>query len=74
MAVSSRNNAIGGRGFRLETRLTDLIDITVTGVGAQGDGLAPGPLFVPLTLAGERVRARRDGLRAEVVELVEVSP
>ena len=54
--------------------MTDLIDITVTGVGAQGDGLAPGPLFVPLTLAGERVRARRDGQRAEVVELVEASP
>lgn len=72
-AASHPNNAIGGRGFRLEYRLTDLIDITVTGVGAQGDGLAPGPLFVPLTLGGERVRARRDGQRAELVELVEAS-
>lgn len=54
--------------------MSDLVDIQVTGVGAQGDGLAPGPLFVPLTLAGERVRARRDGQRAEVVDLVEASP
>jgi 23S rRNA (uracil1939-C5)-methyltransferase len=54
--------------------LSELVDISVTGVGTQGDGLAPGPLFVPLTLAGERVRARREGQRAELVELIEASP
>jgi 23S rRNA (uracil1939-C5)-methyltransferase len=45
-----------------------------TGVGAQGDGLAPGPLYVPLTLAGERVRVRREGPRAELVEVLSASP
>ena len=54
--------------------MADLIDISVTGVGAQGDGLAPGPLFVPLTLGGETVRGHRDGQRVEVVEIVTASP
>ncbi|MDP1632151.1 MAG: RNA methyltransferase [Caulobacter sp.] len=48
--------------------------MTITGVGAQGDGLAPGPVFVPLTLGGEQVRVRREGSRAEMVDLVVASP
>jgi 23S rRNA (uracil1939-C5)-methyltransferase len=43
-------------------------------VGAQGDGLAPGPLYVPLTLPGELVGASVSGERAEVVEILEPSP
>lgn len=39
-------------------------------MGAQGDGLAPGPIFIPLTLPGERVLATRDGGRAEVSEIL----
>lgn len=73
-APSPRINVIETTRFPLESRLADLIDISVTGVGAQGDGLASGPLFVPLTLAGERVRVRLDGQRAELVELLEASP
>lgn len=42
-------------------------------VGAQGDGLAAGPVFIPLTLPGERVRALLQGDRAEMVELLRPS-
>ncbi len=50
--------------------MADIVDIEVTRVGVQGDGLAVGPVYVPLTLPGERVRARREGDRAEVVEVL----
>jgi len=50
-----------------------LQDLTIEAIGAQGDGLA-GALFAPLALPGERVRARVDHERAEVVELLEASP
>lgn len=51
--------------------------LIITRVGGQGDGVAEtpdGPVFAPLTLPGETVRAQiRDG-RAEVVEIVAASP
>ena len=48
--------------------------LTISHVGAQGDGVAPGPVFVPLTLAGEVVEAEvRDG-RAGDVTLLTPSP
>lgn len=51
--------------------------LTITRVGGQGDGIAEtpvGPVFAPLTLPGETVRAEvRDG-RAEAVEIVTASP
>src|SRR5437762_1095488 len=34
-------------------------ELVIEGVGAQGDGVAAGPTYVPLTLPGERVRAAR---------------
>lgn len=45
----------------------------IKAVGAQGDGIAEGPVFVPLTLPGETVRAQRNGSRAELVEVVTAS-
>lgn len=54
-----------------------LQDLTIIRVGAQGDGIADtaaGPVFAPLTLPGETIRAEvRDG-RAERVELIVASP
>ncbi|HEY0599579.1 class I SAM-dependent RNA methyltransferase [Brevundimonas sp.] len=51
--------------------------LTIARVGGQGDGIAEtpaGPVFAPLTLPGETVRAVvRDG-RAEAVEIVVASP
>lgn len=51
--------------------------LTIARLGAQGDGVAEtpsGPVFVPLTLPGETVRAQVSEGRAEQVELVEASP
>lgn len=44
--------------------------ITIERLGGQGDGVGPGPVFVPFTLAGETVRIGRNGDRAEVLEIV----
>lgn len=37
--------------------MAEAIETTITAIGAGGDGIAPGPFFVPFTLPGERVRA-----------------
>jgi 23S rRNA (uracil1939-C5)-methyltransferase len=51
------------------------MELDIAAVGAQGDGVAAGrPIFVPLTLAGERVAARVRGERAEVTALLRASP
>ncbi|MGH6971450.1 MAG: class I SAM-dependent RNA methyltransferase, partial [Caulobacteraceae bacterium] len=49
-------------------------EIVIEGIGAQGDGVAAGPVHIPLTLPGERARAAVEGDRAELVELIEPSP
>ena len=43
-------------------------------MAAQGDGVAPGPVFVPMTLPGERVSALATGQRAELTAVLEASP
>ena len=43
-------------------------------VGAQGDGVADGPVFIPLTLPGETVRTERGGNRADLIEVLEANP
>jgi len=48
-------------------------ELTIEAVGAQGDGLAEG-LFIPLTLAGERVVAQAEGERARLIEVLVPSP
>ncbi|MET0339162.1 MAG: class I SAM-dependent RNA methyltransferase [Caulobacter sp.] len=48
-------------------------DLTINAIGAQGDGLAEGPAFVPLTLPGEIVRARVENARGEVLEILQAS-
>jgi 23S rRNA (uracil1939-C5)-methyltransferase len=51
------------------------MDLDIAAVGAQGDGLVAGrPIFVPLTLAGERVAAQVRGDRAEVTAILRPSP
>ncbi|NNG05205.1 MAG: class I SAM-dependent RNA methyltransferase [Inquilinus sp.] len=59
-----------------------IIETAILALGAQGDGIGDGdgrPLYVPLTLPGERVRVRLgerrgDGLAAELVEVLAPSP
>ena len=50
------------------------IEVVIGAVGAHGDGVAPGPVYVPLTLPGERVRARVEGERAALLEVLQASP
>ncbi len=43
-------------------------------MGAQGDGVTGEGVFIPLTLPGEAVRARRSGDRAELISVARASP
>src|SRR5271168_5542912 len=52
---------------------SEVVELTIDAVGAHGDGVA-GRVFTPLTLPGERVRVRVEGDRAEVLEILAVSP
>ncbi len=50
-------------------------EVIIDAVGAQGDGLVrQGPVFVPLTLPGERVTVKMDGSRGELVDILDASP
>lgn len=44
--------------------------LDIHAMGAQGDGVAAGPVFVPLTLPDEQVEAEVSGDRGEVVRVV----
>jgi 23S rRNA (uracil1939-C5)-methyltransferase len=46
----------------------------IESVGGEGDGVAPGPVFVPFTLPGERVRASGAGERRELLAVLAESP
>jgi 23S rRNA (uracil1939-C5)-methyltransferase len=47
--------------------------LAIDNVGAQGDGVSAGPVYAPLTLPGETVRAEVRGDRAEAVEILTAS-
>lgn len=49
-------------------------EFTIDSVGGEGDGVAAGPVFVPFTLPGERVRAQGAGERRDLMEILEASP
>ncbi len=51
-----------------------LRELEVLRVGAQGDGVAEGPVYLPFTLPGETVRAKVQAGRGEVLELLTPSP
>ncbi len=48
----------------------ELVQLEVLRVGAQGDGVAEGPVYLPFTLPGERVLARVQAGRGAVVEVL----
>ncbi|MBF9059508.1 class I SAM-dependent RNA methyltransferase, partial [Rhodobacterales bacterium HKCCSP123] len=48
--------------------------VTIERLGHLGDGIAPGPVFVPLTLPGEVVAGEITGDRIEVPKIVTPSP
>lgn len=53
-------------------------ELLIDSIGAQGDGISrpagSRPVFTPLTLPGERVLARVEGDRGELVEVLDPSP
>jgi 23S rRNA (uracil1939-C5)-methyltransferase len=56
---------------------TETLDLDITVLGAQGDGIAEHNgerLFVPYTVAGDRVRARRSGDRALPLDYLQLGP
>ncbi|HEX8233559.1 MAG TPA: RNA methyltransferase [Caulobacteraceae bacterium] len=50
------------------------MELAIESVGGRGDGVAAGPVYVPFTLPGERVRARLAGERGELLEVLAASP
>lgn len=49
-------------------------EVTITSLGAQGDGVTEDGLYVAHTLPGERVRIDRTGDRGRLIEILERSP
>lgn len=50
------------------------VEATIQAVGGEGDGIAPGPIYAPFTLPGERVRLAGGGDRRELDAVLEPSP
>ena len=48
--------------------------IRIETLGARGDGVGPGPTFVPYTLPGETAVVERDGNRARLIAVEDPSP
>ncbi|MDB5437010.1 MAG: methyltransferase, TrmA family, partial [Phenylobacterium sp.] len=49
------------------------VELVIEAVGGEGDGVAPGPAFVPFTLPGERVLATGAGERRELLQVLQPS-
>ncbi len=83
--VTTRRNAARGRGtspgrgqarppVREPQTPGHVMELEINAVGGQGDGVAAGPVFVPLTLAGEQVCAEVRGDRGELQAVLRASP
>jgi 23S rRNA (uracil1939-C5)-methyltransferase len=51
-----------------------LENVTIVALDPRGDGVAEDGAIVPFALPGERIRVRREGRRAELVEILSPSP
>ncbi|WP_083770852.1 class I SAM-dependent RNA methyltransferase [Phenylobacterium zucineum] len=49
------------------------VELAIETMGGEGDGVAAGPIFVPFTLPGERVRVQGRGDRRELLEVLAAS-
>lgn len=56
------------------TQPDGLHEVIIDSVGARGDGIAAGPLYLPFTLPGELVSARGSGERTALAEVLRASP
>lgn len=50
------------------------VELTIESVGGEGDGVAPGPIYVPFSLPGELIRAQGGGDRRALMEVLRASP
>ncbi|CAN5893060.1 class I SAM-dependent RNA methyltransferase [soil metagenome] len=50
------------------------VEVMIETIGGEGDGVAPGPIYVPFTLPGETVRATGAGERRELDAVLIASP
>lgn len=50
------------------------VELLIEAVGGEGDGVAAGPVYVPFTLPGERVRATGGGDRRVLLDVLQPSP
>ena len=62
------------RRERGEAATGERVELLIGEVGAQGEGVAAGPVFVAGALPGERVRAEVAAGRGVAVEILEASP
>jgi 23S rRNA (uracil1939-C5)-methyltransferase len=53
---------------------SDTVHVTIERLGLKGDGIAPGPVFVPLTLPGEEVEGTLDGDMLTAPRILTPSP
>jgi len=61
------------RNAKPSTPAGEIVTLKIERLGDQGDGVAPEPAYVPLTLAGEVVNVRLEQERGELVEIVVAS-
>ncbi|HBV55023.1 MAG TPA: class I SAM-dependent RNA methyltransferase [Rhodobacteraceae bacterium] len=54
--------------------MNDRIEITIERLGHQGDGIASGPYFAPLTLPGERISGKLEDRKLTDIKILEPSP
>lgn len=76
--------SMSGERGRADLSTDGVCELRIARLGAQGDGVATyagdpaadaaSNIFVPYTLPGERVRARVDGERGRLVDVIETSP
>ncbi|MDP3633175.1 class I SAM-dependent RNA methyltransferase [Phenylobacterium sp.] len=50
------------------------VEVFIETIGGEGDGVAPGPIYVPFTLPGETVRATGAGERRDLDAVLVASP
>ena len=53
--------------------MTEIVTLTIEALGHRGDGVAPGPVFVPFSLPGETIEAEVEGERGRLLRVIEPS-
>ena len=54
------------RSSKTTVTVRPAVEVVIDAVGGEGDGIAPGPIYAPYTLPGERVRLAPGGDRRAV--------